>query len=198
MKIAGIILAGGKSSRYGKPKMFEMYKSKYFYQHSVDALKDNSIFPVIISTNLDLLYTFPQIDHTDFFIEQETYQGPLSAIHNVALTIPDVDWFFVLSCDIPFVSSAFVHELLGKIDKYDNHYDAIVPYQSNKAQPLMALYHRRILKKFEYLLLSGEKKMHVLLNNINVKRIDFSEKEKAFTNINYHQEFLNILNNQKK
>ncbi len=78
MKIAGIILAGGKSSRYGKPKMFETYKGKCFYEYSVESLKDNSLSPIFISTNVNLLPCFKR-DDVDFIIENENeaYQGPL-------------------------------------------------------------------------------------------------------------------------
>jgi len=62
MKIAGIVLAGGKSSRYGKPKTFETYQGKYFYQHSVEALKQNSLSPIVIATNENLISYFEQDD----------------------------------------------------------------------------------------------------------------------------------------
>jgi molybdenum cofactor guanylyltransferase len=83
MKIAGIVLAGGKSSRYGKPKMFETYQGKYLYQHSVEALKQNSLSPIVIATNENLISYFEQ-DDVDFIVEKEseTYQGPLFAIYN--------------------------------------------------------------------------------------------------------------------
>lgn len=39
MKIAGIVLAGGQSSRYGQPKMFEMFAGQPLYKHSLIALQ---------------------------------------------------------------------------------------------------------------------------------------------------------------
>ena len=62
MSIAGIVLAGGKSSRYGQPKMFETYNKKSFYEYSIDALKENHVTPILVSTNQDLLPYFQRKD----------------------------------------------------------------------------------------------------------------------------------------
>lgn len=43
MKIAGIVLAGGQSSRYGQPKMFEMFAGQPLYKHSLIALQKNQL-----------------------------------------------------------------------------------------------------------------------------------------------------------
>ena len=84
MSIAGIVLAGGKSSRYGQPKMFETYNKKSFYEYSIDALKENHVTPILVSTNQDLLPYFQRKD-VAFAVEKCPYQGPLYAIHH-ALT----------------------------------------------------------------------------------------------------------------
>ena len=42
MKIAGIVLAGGQSSRYGQPKMFEMFAGQPLYKHSLIALQKSA------------------------------------------------------------------------------------------------------------------------------------------------------------
>lgn len=39
MKIAGVVLAGGQSSRYGQPKMFELFAGQPLYKHSLTALQ---------------------------------------------------------------------------------------------------------------------------------------------------------------
>lgn len=58
--------------------MFETYKGKCFYEYSVESLKDNSLSPIFISTNVNLLPCFKR-DDVDFIIENENeaYQGPL-------------------------------------------------------------------------------------------------------------------------
>lgn len=191
MKIAGIILAGGKSSRYGKPKMFEIYKNKYFYQYSVDALKECSLFPIVISTNESLIPYFRE-DDVDFVVEKETeaYQGPLFAMYNTFSKISNVEWFFVLSCDIPFITSAFVEKMIRLTE--NSQYDAIVPAQLGTIHPLLALYHRRSLVKMEQLLAKNKRKVRLLLDEIPVLTVPFSSKEKIFININNPEEWIEI------
>lgn len=183
MKIAGIVLAGGKSSRYGKPKMFETYQGKYLYQHSVEALKQNSLSPIVIATNENLTSYFEQ-DDVDFIVEKEseTYQGPLFAIYNALSKISNVEWYFVLSCDTPFITSAFVDKMIHLTK--NSYYDAIIPTQSGRIHPLLALYHRRSLLKMEQLLAKDKRKMQLLLDEITVLTVSFPTEDEVFININ--------------
>ncbi|MCB5239109.1 molybdenum cofactor guanylyltransferase [Niallia circulans] len=183
MKIAGIVLAGGKSSRYGKPKMFETYQGKYFYQHSVEALKQNSLSPIVIATNENLISSFEQ-DNVDFIVEKEseTYQGPLFAIYNALSKISNVEWYFVLSCDTPFITPTFVDKMI-QLAK-NSYYDAIVPVQAGHIHPLLALYHQRSLVKMEQLLAKDKRKMQLLLDEISVLTVSFPAEDKMFININ--------------
>ena len=75
MKMAGVILAGGKSSRYGKPKMFEVWNDLCFYEYSVAALAENNLAPIVIATNEQLLPSFKRND-IDFIIENEDLSRP--------------------------------------------------------------------------------------------------------------------------
>jgi molybdenum cofactor guanylyltransferase len=189
MKIAGVVLAGGKSSRYGKPKMFEMYNGKCFYEYSVDALKGNLHFPIVIATNSNLISYFKRGD-VNFILEKETeaYQGPLFAMYNALSKIPDADWFFVLSCDIPFITSDFVNKMMDLTK--DSQYDSIVPIQSETIHPLLALYHRRSLRKMEQLVAENKKQVRLLLKEIHVLNVPFSSNDNIFTNINSQEDWL--------
>jgi len=189
MKIAGVVLAGGRSSRYGKPKMFETFNNKFFYEYSVEALKQCSISPIVISTNEKLISFFDRTD-VEFIIEKETdaFQGPLFAMYHVFSTISNADWFFLLASDIPFVTADFVKIMIDHT--YGTSYDAIIPMHSNTLQPLFGLYHRRTLVKMEQLLTTNNRKLKLLLNDINIKTIPFSTNERIFTNINYPEDWL--------
>lgn len=183
MKTAGIVLAGGKSSRYGKPKMFEKYKDKYMYEYSVEALKQNSVCPIFISTNEKLIPFFNQ-SNVEFIIERETdeYQGPLYAMYHAFSKISDVDWFFVLACDIPFVTVDFVEKMIGKAE--DGNFDAIIPVQSNRLQPLFGLYNRRIIGKMKESLEKNNRKLQLFLSEIEVLTVSYSKEDPIFMNIN--------------
>ncbi|WP_397537166.1 molybdenum cofactor guanylyltransferase [Rummeliibacillus pycnus] len=180
MTIAGVVLAGGQSSRYGKPKMFEMFNGQFLYQYSLQALKKNALKPLIISTNASLS---PQFEEKDvrLNIEEMSHQGPLFALNNLLSKTPDVDWFFLLASDMPFITDSFVRKMLSFVD---DTYDAIVPKQSDKIQPLAALYHRRALLKTEKLLQQNKRSMKSLLDQLTVYYVPVSDDEQALININ--------------
>lgn len=185
MKTAGVVLAGGRSSRYGTPKMFELHKGKPFYEHSVHALAANHLSPVIVSTNSQLADRFHAPDIV-LSIEESIHNGPLYALYHVMKAYPNPDWFFVLSADIPFVTGAFVNELL----QYRHlDYNAIVPVQANKLQPLLALYHRSCMPLIERLLKENKRSFMALLTNTNFKKVPFTSEEISFININTKEEF---------
>ncbi|WP_088011142.1 molybdenum cofactor guanylyltransferase [Gottfriedia acidiceleris] len=183
MNIAGVVLAGGKSSRYGKPKMFETYKDKLLYEYSVEALKENSISPIIISTNEKLVPYFSKND-LDFVIEGEAeeYQGPLYAMYNAFSNRPRYDWYFVLACDTPFITADFVKNMIAKAE--NTNVDAIVPIQSDKLQPLFALYHRNSIEKMKEILDKNNRKVQLLFSEVHVMTVQFSSDDMIFKNIN--------------
>ncbi|QKE71412.1 molybdenum cofactor guanylyltransferase [Arthrobacter citreus] len=190
MKIAGVVLAGGKSSRYGKAKMFETYKNKFLYEYSVQALEESSISPIIISTNEKLVPYFSKND-LEFVIEGETeeYQGPLYAMYNAFSKIQNIDWYFVLACDTPFITADFVKKMIALLK--DSNVDAIVPIQSDKLQPLFALYHRNCIGKMKGILDKNNQKLQVLFDEVNVLTVPFSKDERIFKNINRPEDWQN-------
>ncbi|MDT8862387.1 molybdenum cofactor guanylyltransferase [Alkalihalobacillus sp. MEB130] len=186
MNIVGVVLAGGQSSRYGKPKMFEQYKGKAFYEHSVDALSTSQIDSVFIVTNHLLASKFARSD-ARVLIEEETHNGPLYALTFAMKEIPHADWYVVLAADIPYISSKVIDALVKYT--YDSDYDAIVPVTGEKEQPLVAIYHRRCLPFAEEILSENRRSMRPLLQKMNVNYIQFSSSQKEFTNINYERDW---------
>jgi molybdopterin-guanine dinucleotide biosynthesis protein A len=185
MNIAGIVLAGGRSSRFGKPKMFESYKGIPFYQHSVNALL-SAIPKVYIVTNKQLAPFFNS-SSVSILIEENEHNGPLHALSYAFESIQTADWFFLLAADIPFVTKEFVLTLSEQIT--DSDIDAIVPVSGDKEQPLLALYHRRCLPHAKQILASNKRSMKPLFQSVNVKWIPFPDTQKDFTNINTQEQW---------
>lgn len=111
MKIAGVVLAGGLSSRYGQPKMFELFAGQPLYKHSLIALQKNQLDPLIIATNAHLQQMFEQED-VQWVIEEQPHQGPLFALHYLMKANPDVEWFFVVASDMPYMNADFIEKML--------------------------------------------------------------------------------------
>ena len=180
MKIAGVVLAGGQSSRYGPPKMFEMYAGRPLYKNGLIALQENRLEPLIIATNANLQSMFAEND-IQLVIEDQPHQGPLSALQNVMTNFPDVEWFFVVASDMPYINADFVQNMLTWID--DDH-DAVVPKQASRIQPLASIYRRTILSKAISLTQQNKRSMKVLLEQVQVRYVKFEEECSTFVNIN--------------
>ncbi|WP_431807610.1 molybdenum cofactor guanylyltransferase [Lysinibacillus sphaericus] len=185
MKIAGIILAGGQSSRYGKPKMFELFAGQPLYKHSLIALQKNQLSPIIIATNAQLQHQFEQ-ENVQWIIDKQLHQGPLFALHHIMTAYPDVEWFFVVASDMPYMNADFIKKMDGRIS---DDYDAIVPMQAQKHQPLAALFRRTALPKAQQLTKQNKRSMKVLLEQLRVCYVPFDDDDTTFININAQQDW---------
>lgn len=177
MNITGVILAGGKSSRYGKPKMFELFRDKPLYKVAVDAFEKNA-FPVVIATNDTLLPHFTD-EKVTFITEQMHHEGPLYALAHVMEQVKS-DWYFVIAADMPFIDAAFIATLCRHITA---NCDAVIPTSHGDWQPLAALYHRRALEQAKVALRHNKRSMRALLNQVRVSFVEMNDTT-TFVNIN--------------
>ncbi|WP_252311350.1 molybdenum cofactor guanylyltransferase [Sinobaca sp. H24] len=110
---AGAVLAGGRSSRYGLPKMFELYHGKPLYQYSLDAFKEAGIQERYIITNNQLADRFDS-RLASIVIEPAPFSGPLFGLKEALRQVEPDSWLFLLAADIPFVTPEFVASCLKK------------------------------------------------------------------------------------
>lgn len=185
MKIAGVVLAGGQSSRYGQPKMFELFEGQPLYKHSLIALQKNQLDPLILATNTSLQAKFPE-EKVHWIIEKQPHQGPLFALQNIMVNSPDVEWFFVVASDMPFITADFVQTMLTLID---DDLDAIVPTQDGRIQPLAAIYRKSALPYANQLVQQNKRSMKALLDQLQVRYVPFAIDSATFININTQQDW---------
>lgn len=185
MTTAGVVLAGGQSSRYGQPKMFETFQGSPLYEYSLQALRANQLSPLIIATNEALQPYFKAVDCV-FSIEQQAYQGPLAALKQIIQTYTNCEWFFVIASDMPYMNAHFVQTLL---QQKTADYEAIVPAQADYIQPLAALYHRNVLPAIDEALCQNRCSMKAMLEQVRVQYVHFAEDDATFININRQQDW---------
>ncbi|HJH11796.1 MAG TPA: molybdenum cofactor guanylyltransferase [Metalysinibacillus jejuensis] len=184
MSIAGVVLAGGQSSRYGQAKMFVTFEGEPLYKKSLHALRANKLSPLIIATNEKLRPYFLDSD-VYFSLEPVAYEGPLAALHRV-MTTYEADWFFVVASDMPYIQASFIKQLCSYSA---SDYDAIVPKQQTYIQPLAALYHRRLLSAITEALANQRRSMQAVLEAANVNYVPYPSDSPLFININRQQDW---------
>ncbi|MDN5344549.1 MAG: molybdenum cofactor guanylyltransferase [Clostridia bacterium] len=178
---AGVVLAGGKSTRMGTNKALLPLGRESMLATIVAALRP--LFPeVIVVTNTPDLYRDWQVRLVTDVIPG---RGPLSGFHAGLLASP---WWhnFVVACDMPFLDPAFIEHLLGQA----RGYDAVVPRRGEYLQPLHAVYSRSCLPAIEACLQQGDYQAFAFYPHVKVRYIDidrlqgFTDLERVFFNIN--------------
>ncbi|PGZ97829.1 molybdenum cofactor guanylyltransferase [Bacillus pseudomycoides] len=189
MKIAGIVLAGGQSSRFGEPKALAIWQEKTFIEHSVEALKE-VVTDIVVISHPAITNELSHILHVPVVEDIALYKGngPLAGLLT-GMEFVDADWYIVAPCDTPNVSKEWA---MTFIERADETYDAIVPVVEGRKQPLLALYHYKIKEKIEQLLKEEKRSMQGLLSQCNVQYVTAEESQlskELFLNVNTKEEY---------
>lgn len=134
--VAGIILAGGKSSRYGCNKALVEFNGARLIERAVRVLK--AVFQeVILVTNTPADYAFLDLPMVQDLIRG---LGPIGGIYTGLETISSKAGFFV-ACDMPFLHQKLIRHML----KVREDFDVVVPRMGRFIEPLHALYTKNCL-----------------------------------------------------
>ncbi len=176
--ITGIILAGGKSSRMGQDKGLKLHNDQPFIQHIIRAIETITNKILIITANTDYeVFGYPCL--SDIIPDQ----GPVGGIYT-GLKHTETTQNLILSCDVPFVTSAVLNNL---ISHHDSDYDVI----TYKNVPLITLYNKEVLHNFSESISKKRLCLRETLSTLNVKSIRIEEAIAPYLkNINTPQQYI--------
>ncbi|WP_421380910.1 molybdenum cofactor guanylyltransferase [Bacillus salacetis] len=191
-RIAGIVMAGGYSRRFGSNKAIAEYKGRPFYEYSIEALKGITEITILV-TNKDLYPFYKKETDLQVVMDEEEYRGcgPLAGLYT-AMRAYKSEWYLITPVDVPMMTSLILKKLL----RYTTgEHQAVIPIINGKKQPLIGLYHYSILEKIHQLLKNNDLKMHFLLSDISALYIEkeFFGEEASFHNINTRQDYEHYL-----
>ena len=185
--ITGIILAGGKSSRYGMNKALVEINGVRLIERVIRVME--SIFEhLIIIANTPHDYAYLQLPMYEDLIKG---LGPLGGILTGLEAISD-DAGFVVACDMPFLNADLVRYM---VDMRDDYY-AVVPKITWKIEALHALYNKRCLPVIRELIESQENQAIKFFDRIRVRYVEEDEIRasdphlRSFFNVNSPRELL--------
>ncbi|QDI92161.1 molybdenum cofactor guanylyltransferase [Salicibibacter halophilus] len=181
MNVAGLLLAGGRSSRYGRQKLFEAYHGEPLYHQSIVTMQNAGISSIYIVTNPELA---PVFQNHPVIIEEQPHGGPLRALHTAMekLSTEPFDWLQVLAGDVPYVDAVTVRSVLQTAHKRSDA-AIILPTTDGRFQPLHAAYHMRCLPALRELV-KKESSMKALYDTVHTHHLPFPADHPAFININ--------------
>ena len=161
-----IILAGGKSSRMGRPKALLPFDDEPLIVHIVRALKCMFAEAVVVAAPEQELPPLPALLVRD----EVAYQGPVGGIY-YGLKAAQGEFCFVTSCDVAFTNLALISYFISHI----SNYDVVVPYWLERFQPLHAVYRRSVLPLLKEQLERGELRPVFLYDKVRTRKIGEDE-----------------------
>ncbi len=162
----GVLLAGGKSSRFGSNKALTKLAGRTMIEHPAKILTELFKNRLLI-TNTTAEYAFLGWPMTgDIYPDA----GPLAGIH-AALRSVTSPLIFVAGCDMPFLDKTLITYLCSLVEGYD----VVVPRTAKGLEPLHAVYRRSIIGVIEKNLDRGNRKIHQVFSKLKVREVSESE-----------------------
>jgi len=184
LKVVGVILTGGMSRRFGSPKAFATYEGQMFYEIAAQRLAP-FVDKIVISTSLELLPRWKEIEDIspiEIVTDEEKFagEGPLSGIYSTMAAV-DADYYLVLPCDMPFIGSEIIQELVNN----ENSAEVISFQSQNRKHPLVGLYNRSNFEQLSSFLELGNRRVMDYLDTVETSWITVKPGcEWMFQNIN--------------
>lgn len=197
--VNAIILAGGKSRRFGTDKALVEIEGQPLILSLVQRLQ--KVFcKVIVSLSRVNNYSF--LERVSFVKDTFPEKGPLSGLH-ACLINSDSEYNFVCGCDMPLLSLEYMKYMKSMALKKTD-YDLIVPFYNGFYEPLAAVYGRKCIKLIEAELLNNNLKLSSFYRNVNMQTISskhlskFGGPEKLFLNLNHLSDLKNYTDKTTK
>jgi molybdenum cofactor guanylyltransferase len=151
MRAGAVVLAGGRSSRMGRPKALLDWHGRSAVRHAVEVVRQGvggGPVCVVRAPGQEL----PPLDAI-LVDDAVAYDGPLAGLHaGLEALAGQVEIVFACGVDTPLLVPAFVSRVCGSLRDRD---DAVVPVIDGRAQPLLAVYRTAIVPQLQTLLDRG-------------------------------------------
>ena len=176
-----VVLAGGKSSRMGRPKSLLLFDGEPLIVHIVRALKQMFAETVVVAAPDQELPDLP----VTLVRDEVAYQGPVGGIY-YGLKAAGGKFCFVTSCDVAFLNPALISHFTSQISSYD----VVVPFWEDRFQPLHAVYRTSVLPLLREQLDRGELRPVYLFDKVKTCKIEeavirrFDPEGLSFLNMN--------------
>lgn len=184
MKVAGVVLAGGESRRFGQPKAFAVHNGKFFYECALEVLKPHVDDTVIVARpEAESKFTGSCV-----IVDTPVFRGmgPLAGLHSAMKNIAS-DWYCLLACDMPLMNEESIGRIVKEAIRREQC-NAVVPVVGGRVQPLAAMYHARTFEILESLLARDIRTVKKFLSEIHPYKLDGLDPI-CFQNVNTIADF---------
>ena len=182
---AGIVLAGGRSTRLGRDKASEILLERSLLQRVVERL-DGLVDEIVVvkAQGQELPAT---VTGTPVRVVEDTYPGtgPLGGIYT-GLVATEATATIAVACDMPLLQRELLSELLRLLPGHD----LVAPIKESLPEPLCTAYAKSCVEVIRRKLEAGEYKASGYFDEVNAMLLEpeawqeFDPQGLSFLNIN--------------
>ena len=183
--ILGIILAGGKSSRFGEDKSTAKLGNKTLLDHTVSKIENEFNEILVISNNKDFNFKNNKIHVVGDCIEGQLgpLVGILTAMKWVTKNKKKYKWIASFPCDTPFFDIKLISEL--KIKVKETSKKLIFLNSNKKRHNIFGLWSLDLIEILEKDIKNSFRKVELWADKIGYENININEEKfDKFLNIN--------------
>lgn len=172
MKAAGVVLAGGRSSRMGTPKAALDWHGSTLLRRVTGVVQRSVDGPTVVvaAPGQVLPETDPRVETVR---DAREGQGPLQGLAAGLAAVADrAVVAFVCSTDLPFLHVSFVRRVVRPLLEEGSAVDVVLPVVGGYRQPLAAAYRTDLVGTVERLLAAGLRRPAHLLQECRVQQLD--------------------------
>jgi len=186
--ILGVVLAGGKSKRFGKDKSKVKLNGKILLEHTLDKIKSKFNTIVIVSNSRIV---------KDYIVIKDCIDGQLGPLVGVLSAMKWIkennyseEWVITFPCDTPFFNISIIDKF-AEVSKLN---DSLLYFVKSKEKRhnIFGLWSLKLIKTLEKDIIEHKhRKVEEWANKIGVKTINISYKEiDPFFNINTKEDLV--------
>ena len=183
--ILGIILAGGKSSRFGEDKSIAKLGDKTLLDHTINKIENEFTEILLISNNKEFNFKNNKIHVVEDCMEGQLgpLVGILTAMKWVIKNKKNYKWIASFPCDTPFFDIKLISELKIKVKKTSKK---LIFLNSNKKRHnIFGLWSMDLIEILEKDIKNSFRKVELWADKIGYENININEEKfDRFLNIN--------------
>ena len=183
--ILGIILAGGKSSRFGEDKSTTKLGNKTLLDHTINKIEKEFTEILVISNNKEFNFKNNKIHVVEDCIEGQLgpLVGILTAMKWVKKNNKNYKWIASFPCDTPFFDMKFISKLKIKIKETSKK--LIFLNSDKKRHNIFGLWSMDLIEILEKDIKNSFRKVELWADKIGYENFSINEEKfDRFLNIN--------------
>jgi len=183
-----IVLAGGRSSRFGQDKAFAKVGDSTIVESLLFSLKIFFNKIIVVTNHVDKYRQFP----VQVVEDRIKGMGPLVGIYS-GLLASDTERNFVVACDMPLLNPRLISYICSIPEG-----EVVVPRVEDKLEPLHSIYSRSCIPAIEAQLATGDYKIQNFFDKVETEYVDeeeirmFDPNLTSFLNINLQKDLKKI------